>query len=182
MPGPTTYAALLRGINLGARNRVAMADLRKLLEDLGAEDVTTYLQSGNAVLKSSVRSTAKLRKEIEQGISRELGLDITVLLRTGPQLADVLSANPFTAGATDPKTLYVTFLAGAPDPGRVEGIDPSDFEPDEFRVIGEEAHLHFPNGYGQSKLSNAFFEKRLGVAATTRNWNTVTKLAELTGA
>jgi uncharacterized protein (DUF1697 family) len=173
-----TYVALLRGINLGARNKVSMANLRALVESAGGEDVSTYVQSGNVVFESSV-SAADLTRGIEQQIKRDLGLDVTVLVRTKAQLAKVLVGNPFAGGGTDPKKLHVTFLADAPDRDRVREIEAKPFEPDEFHVAGLEVYLHCPNGYGRSKLSNMYFEKQLDVPATTRNWNTVTNLVEL---
>jgi uncharacterized protein (DUF1697 family) len=174
-----TYVALLRGINLGARNKVSMADLRTLFLGLGSEDVETYVQSGNVVFKSGDTDVAKLTETIEQKIRRDLGLSVAVLLRTDAQLANLVAANPFAANADDPRALHVTFLAERPERARVRAIDAKQFEPDEFRVIGPEVYLYCPDGYGRSKLSNAYFEKQLGVAATTRNWNTVTKLTEL---
>jgi uncharacterized protein (DUF1697 family) len=175
------YVALLRGINLGARNKVSMADLRALFAALGAVDVATYVQSGN-VLFSSTDSAGKLTEAIEKRIRSDLGIEVAVLLRTQPQLAKVLARNPFADDVSDPTKLHVTFLADKPDPARVRKLDPALAEPDEFRVSGQEVYLHTPNGYGRSKLSNAHFEKQLDVRATTRNWRTVTKLAELTGA
>jgi uncharacterized protein (DUF1697 family) len=175
----TTYVALLRGVNLGARNKVSMADLRTLIESLGAEDVQTYVQSGNVVFKSRVRSAAKLAGDIEQRIGRELGLEIRVVLRTDKQLAKIVAGNPFAASQSEGTKLHVTFLAEAPKASLTRGLEPEAFEPDEFQVKGREVYLPTPKGYGRSKLSNAYFEKKLGVAGTTRNWNTVTKLAEL---
>lgn len=176
-----TYVALLRGINLGARNKVSMPDLRALFANLGAEDVATYVQSGNVVFRSA-DSPGKLTEAIEKRIRHDLGLDVTVLLRTQRQLAKVFTANPFADDAVDPTKLHVTFLADKPDRARIRKLDPTLAEPDEFRVIGQEVYLHLPNGYGRSKLSNAYFEKQLDVRATTRNWRTVTKLAELASA
>jgi uncharacterized protein (DUF1697 family) len=176
-----TYVALLRGINLGARNKVSMVDLRALLADLGAEDVATYVQSGNVVFRSA-NNPGKLTDAIEKQIRRDLGLDVTVLVRTQRQLAKLAAANPFAHDVSDPTKLHVTFLADKPDQARVRKLDPTLFKPDELRVIGQEVYLHCPNGYGRSKLSNAYFEKQLDVRATTRNWRTVTKLAELAGA
>jgi uncharacterized protein (DUF1697 family) len=173
-----TYVALLRGINLGARNKVAMADLRTLIEDLGGEDVVTYVQSGNVVFKSRV-GPAKLADAVEKRIKRDLGLGVTVLLRTKPQLSKVLAGNPFASREGDPLKLHVTFLAEAPDRDRVRKVEANQFEPDEFHVARQEVYLFCPNGYGRSKLSNAYFEKQLDVRATTRNWKTVTKLVEL---
>jgi uncharacterized protein (DUF1697 family) len=173
---PQTYVALLRGINLGSRNKVSMPDLRTLFTDLGAEDVTTYVQSGNVVFKTS-GSQPELIHAIEERIKRDLGLSVTVLLRTKAQLATILAGNPFAK--RKPTELHVTFLADSPSRAGVRELATRDFEPDEFRVVGREVYLRCPNGYGKSKLSNAYLEKALDVAATTRNWRTVTKLAEL---
>jgi uncharacterized protein (DUF1697 family) len=171
-----TYVALLRGINLGRHKKVSMQELRALFGSLGAEDVATYVQSGNVVFRSA-DAPGKLIEAIEKRIRRDLGLDVTVLLRARPQLAKVVSGNPF--GRRELTKLHVTFLAEKPDRTRVRELDPDISKPDEFRVVGQEIYLCCPNGYGRSKLSNAYFEKQLGVAATTRNWRTVTKLAEL---
>ena len=174
------YVALLRGINLGARNKIAMADLRDLFQALEAEDVTTYLQSGNVAFASR-SGRAELSRQIERRIAQDLGLDIKVLLRTDGELAKLVAANPF-ATQTDPVKLHVTFLADAPAAARVRALDGQRFEPDEFRIAGPHVYLHTPQGYGRTKLNNTYFEKHLGVAATTRNWRTVTNLAELTQA
>jgi uncharacterized protein (DUF1697 family) len=175
-----TYVALLRGINLGARNKIAMQDLRTLFESLGAEEVSTYVQSGNVVFKSSAGPVG-LVEQIEAAIRRDLGLEVTALVRTGAQMTKVASQNPFARGKrrVQPTALHVTFLAEKPDGVSVRTLDTSRAGSDELRVVGQEIYLHTPNGYGRSKLSNAFFEKHLGVAATTRNWKTVTALAEL---
>jgi uncharacterized protein (DUF1697 family) len=181
MPRARTYVALLRGINLGSRKRVSMPDLQALFASLGAEDVVTYVQSGNVVFTSS-DGAEKLIAALERRIRRDLGLTVTVLLRTQPQLAKVLAGNPFAKRVKEASKLHVTFLAEKPDRSLVSDLDPEPAAPDEFRVVGQEVYLHCPNGYGRSKLTNAYFEKQLGVAATTRNWNTVTKLAELASA
>jgi uncharacterized protein (DUF1697 family) len=154
-----------------------MPELRTLFSALGADDVETYVQSGNVVFKSA-DEPGKLIASIEKRIRRDLGLNVTVLVRTGAELAKVVNANPF-APARQPAALHVTFLAEKPARFRAVTLDPSRSEPDEFRLLGREVYLHCPNGYGRSKLTNAYFEKQLGVAATTRNWKTVTKLAQL---
>jgi len=177
-----TYVALLRGVNLGARNKVSMADLRALFADLGHEDVATYVQSGNIIFKSQITDAAKLAGEIERRIDRDLGLTITVLLRTKAQLAKVASGNPFAGSESEPTKLHVTFLADAPGRARVRELEAAQSGPDEFRVVGKEIYLHTPQGYGRTKFSGGYFEKQLGVAATTRNWRTVTKLVELAAA
>jgi uncharacterized protein (DUF1697 family) len=173
-----TWVALLRGINLGARNRISMPDLRQLFADLGAEDVTTYVQSGNVVFHSS-GSGAGLTRKIEAEIQRRLGLEVAVLLRTQSQLKKLVDGSEFAERESDPAKLHVTFLEARPERSRVRALEEKSFEPDEFHVAGDAVYLYCPNGYGRSKLSNAFFEKQLGVAATTRNWRTVTALAEL---
>ncbi len=172
------YVALLRGINLGARNKISMADLRELFGRLDADDVTTYVQSGNVVFKSRAER-GELVRAIEQRIARDVGLEIIVLLRTSAELAKVVADNPFAKSQSDPVKLHVTFLAETPAPARVRALDPKVFEPDEFHIAGSDIYLHTPNGYGKSKLSNAYFERQLGVAGTSRNWKTVTTLAAL---
>ena len=176
------YAALLRAINLGSRNKISMPDLRRLFEDgLGADDVATHVQSGNVVFRVPERTAAKVESAIEKRIADDFGLDIKVLVRTKAQLAQVVAASPF-ADSADLSKVHVTFLVDKPGGERVSGIDPSTFAPDEFAVIGREVHLHCPNGYGRSKLNNAFFEKKLALPGTTRNWRTVTTLADMTAA
>jgi uncharacterized protein (DUF1697 family) len=177
---PKTYVALLRGINLGSKKRISMPDLRALFTSLGGEDVTTYVQSGNVVFRSA-EGSEKLIAAIERRIRRDLGQTVTVLLRTKPQLAKAVAGNPFAKRVQDPTKLHVTFLAETPNRSRVRRLDAKHGEPDEFRVVGREVYLHCPNGYGRSKLTNAYFEQGLGLAATTRSWKSVTKLAELTG-
>jgi uncharacterized protein (DUF1697 family) len=176
-----SWVALLRGINLGARNKVSMAALKELFADLGAEDVETYVQSGNVLFRSS-GARDELVRAVETEIEKRLGLQVTVLLRTDAELAKLVADNPFAEGEPDPVKLHVTFLAERPDRSRTAALDEEQFAPDRFRVTRDAVYLHCPNGYGRSKLSNAYFEKQLRVAATTRNWRTVTTLAERAGA
>jgi uncharacterized protein (DUF1697 family) len=168
----------MRGINLGRRNRVSMPELRKLFTGLGAEKVVTYVQSGNVVFESD-DAPGKLVAAIERRIRRDLGLNVTVMLRTKAQLRKILAGNPFSGDVKEPTKLHVTFLAKKPTREGLRKLDPGLSAPDEFRVVGREIYLNCPKGYGRSKLSNAYFEKQLGMAATTRNWRTVTKLAAL---
>jgi uncharacterized protein (DUF1697 family) len=173
--------ALLRGINVGKHRRVAMADLRGLLEELGYEDVTTYLQSGNVVLTSEL-AAAELEHELEQAIEARLGVDPPVLVRTRDELAAVVARDPFGDVADDPKRYLVSFLSAEPDPARVRTLEEIEIAPDRFVVSGREIYAWHPNGLQRSRLAPALTDKRLGVTATARNWNTVTKLLALADA
>ena len=173
----TTWVALLRGINLGSRKRISMADLRALFETLGLDAIRTYVVSGNVVFESQRRARAVLAGDIERAIESTLGHDVTVVLRTGPELARIVAANPFPNA--DIATLYVTFLGDTPPRDRVGALEEVSIGGDEFAVRGTEVYLHVPNGYGRSKLNNETLERRLGVAGTTRNWRTTTTLAEM---
>jgi uncharacterized protein (DUF1697 family) len=177
-----TYAALLRGINVGRNKRIGMADLRSLVEGLGHESVRTHLQSGNIVFDSRKRSARPLETAIEQAIAAELDMDVTVMVRRADELAAVVDASPFAGRTDDPKKIHVAFLSQAPKAAAVKGLGGDEFAPDELEVIGREAHLLYPNGYARTNLTNAVLEKRLGVRATSRNWRTVKALAELTSA
>jgi uncharacterized protein (DUF1697 family) len=172
-----TYVSLLRGVNVGGRNQVAMAALRDLYAALGHRDVTTYVQSGNVVSSTSTRRAADVEQSVEGAIAEQLGLDVVVLVRTPSQLTGVVAANPFAVRQPDPTKLFVTFLRDAPAPAVAAAIDPDRFAPDVFAVSGREVYLHCPGGYGNTKINNNYFEKQLGVSATTRNWKTVGHLA-----
>ena len=178
-PKTTAYAALLRGVNLGARNRIAMADLRSIVEELGAEDVSTYVQSGNVVLRSTL-GPDRLAARIEEGIRRALGMDVPVLVRSGRRLGALVRGNPFAGPKVDLKTLHVTFLGAKPDAERLGELRRESFDPEALALVGADLCLSCPAGYGRTKIGNALVERRLGVPATTRNWRTVTALAELT--
>ncbi|MPZ64856.1 MAG: DUF1697 domain-containing protein [Pseudonocardiaceae bacterium] len=175
----TSYVALLRGVNVGGRQQVPMAELRAMLGSLGHTDVTTYLNSGNAVFSNARDDVDGLAREIEERIERDLGIGVTVILRTGSQLAAAIDANPYPAATADPKTLHVGFMSAAPDPERLSGIDQGGFGPDESTLGDGVVYLHYPNGAGRSKLTTDVLERRLGVRITARNWNTVTKLLDL---
>jgi uncharacterized protein (DUF1697 family) len=177
----TKLVALLRGVNVAGRT-LGMADLRRLFVDLGHTDVATYLQSGNVIFTPAAGPRSRLSAAIEQRIAAELDLTVTVLVRSGKDLAQVVAGNPFTSRSADPATLHVTFLADRPGADRVKHLEAPSGVPDELSLAGREVYLHCPNGYGRTKLNNSFFERRLGVAATTRNWRTVTTLHELAAA
>jgi uncharacterized protein (DUF1697 family) len=172
----TVYVAMLRGINVGGHAKVAMADLRASFAEMGFDDVESYIQSGNVVFRSS-KSPVTLPSTIERTLDAAFGHGIKVVVRTHAQLVAVVGHNPLLGGRRDAAKLHVSFLASKPAPSRVGALDTGGFLPDEFLVSEREVYLHCPGGYGRTKLNNAFFERALGVVATTRTWNTVTTLA-----
>jgi uncharacterized protein (DUF1697 family) len=174
MASVTTYAALLRGINVGGNKKVPMADLRAVLEGLGYDDVATILQSGNAVFRSRKKVEAVT---IERAINARFGFDVAVLLRTADELAGVVAANPFPEALEEPKNLHVWFLSG--EPGALD-LDADTIAPDQVAAGGRELYVWYANGMAPSKLGRHLHEGTLGLVATARNWNTVTKLVALT--
>ncbi|WFE38656.1 DUF1697 domain-containing protein [Micromonospora sp. WMMD998] len=174
------YAALLRGVNVGT-TRLAMADLRRVVADLGHTDVKTYLQSGNVVLSSPPARAETLAEGIAKRLADELGLRVPVLVRDGGELAAVVAANPYAGRQDDPTRVLVTFLSAAPEPARVGELAVPAGEDLEYAVTGREVHLHYRTGnYGRTKFTTAYLEKKLGVVATARNWKSVLALRDLT--
>ena len=169
--------ALLRGINIGPRQRVSMPELRELLEGLGYTDVQTLVQSGNVVFTSRA-APATLEKKLEQEIEKQLGVDPKVVVRTRDELEAAIDANPFDV-PKDPKNLHVTFLSGKPDAAAVKKLEAADVGPDELVFAGREIYILYGNGMGRSELAKQLGRAKLGAAATDRNWNTVTKLLEM---
>ncbi|RAO14468.1 DUF1697 domain-containing protein [Micromonospora noduli] len=176
----TRYVALLRGVNVGT-TRLAMADLRRIVTDLGHEDVKTYLQSGNVAFGSTVRDAEKLAVGIARALTDELALTVPVLVRSGRELAAIAGGNPYADREDDPTRLLVAFLATAPKKSTVDSLAVPGGENVSFTVTGREVFLHYVDGgYGRSKFTNAYLEKKLGVVATSRNWKSVRALAEMT--
>lgn len=151
-----------------------MADLRTVFAEAGAENVSSYIQSGNVVFTHRTRSPDKLGGDLEKRIETVTGLAVPVYLRTGQEWEAVIAANPFPAA--EPTTLHVAFLNGEPDSAAADTIDREAFAPEEFAVVGRQVYLHLPNGMARTKLPQAL--EALG-PPTIRNWRTVTKLAEL---
>jgi uncharacterized protein (DUF1697 family) len=176
-----SYVAMLRGINVSGHNRIKMKDLEATFVALGHSDVITYIQSGNVRFRSLADSSAEVAAGIEHGIERDFGITVRVLLRTKDELGKVVAGNPFLSQGASPAKLHVTFLADAPDQELLHQLEGKKAEPDEFHLAGREVYLHCPQGYGRTKLNNSFWERRLRAEATTRNWNTVTKLLQLAG-
>ena len=176
----TTFIALLRAINVGGNRTISMADLREVLTAAGCENVTTYIQSGNVVFTHPGRSRDALAGALAKQIETATGFAVPVVLRTADEWAAVVRDNPFGGG--DPAKLHVAFLGGHPTAEAIaasEAIDPAAFAPETFVLRGREVYLHLPGGVGRAKLTAGL--RPLLASATTRNWRTVLKLAELAG-
>ncbi|MCK9926651.1 DUF1697 domain-containing protein [Frankia sp. Mgl5] len=178
------YAALLRGINVAGKAKVRMPDLRRIFEDLGNRDIQTYLQSGNVVF--SAPPEAGDAQEVAAGIRRkmisDLDVDVAILLRTGAELTEIVAASPFLDREEDYTKLHVTFLDQVPGEAAVDRFTVPAGESGIPAIIGRNVYLHCPDGYGRTRLSNVYIEKKLGTVGTTRNWKTVLRLCELAAA
>ncbi|HEX6200704.1 MAG TPA: DUF1697 domain-containing protein [Thermoanaerobaculia bacterium] len=175
-----TFIALLRAVNLGPRNKVAMADLRGLLTELGMEDPRTLLQSGNLVFRSNPSKTAELEGLLEVEAEARLGLKTDFFVRTAEEWRTVVQGNPFPEEAeSDPGHLLVFALKEAPKPAAVKALQEAIRGREVVRGKGRHAYVVYPDGIGRSRLTNAVIEKHLGSRGTGRNWNTVLKLQAL---
>ena len=178
--GPTDVnIALLRGINVGGKNRLPMKDLAAMFVDAGCEDVRTYIQSGNVVFRTEPTRGEDISSLISASILSRFGYQVHVVARRARELEAIVQANPFVEGGAETDKLHVAFLADPPDAEHVEALDPNRSPPDEFAVRGREIYLHCPNGLARSKLTNSYFDSRLSTISTMRNWKTVRKLLEL---
>ncbi len=172
------YVSLLRGVNVTGYRPVPMARLATLIRNLGYSDVRTYLQSGNVVFGSESDNAARIGGSIETAIEREFGFPVTVIMRRPADLKKIIAGSPFIRRqGVDERYLHVTFLRSRAEPALIKSlVAPDKKSPDEFKIAGSEVYVHCPGGYGRTKISNTFFEKKLNVAATTRNWRTVNAL------
>jgi uncharacterized protein (DUF1697 family) len=173
----TRFVVLLRAVNVGGRT-LSMAALRDACETSGCTDVQTYIQSGNAVLTASTRSASTVERDVHDAIAAETGMDVTVLVRTTGEMQKIVASNPFVGPGVEARRLHVIFLARQPKASAESAVDAAKHAPERFRIAGREVYLDLPSGHGTSKLVPAVV-RAVGVPATTRNWNTVTKLADL---
>ncbi|ATW51330.1 DUF1697 domain-containing protein [Streptomyces peucetius] len=176
------YAALLRGINVGGGRKVPMAELRAVLSGLGHGDVVTYLQSGNAVFSSEESDEDVLAAGLEQAIEEAFGFRVDTLVRSGAYLRAVADACPFPAASLQGRQLHVTFFSEPVGADRFASVDAAAHLPEEFRLGDRALYLYAPDGLGRSKLAATLSRPGplKGVVATSRNWNTVVKLVEMT--
>ena len=177
-----TYISILRGINVGGKKKIIMAELAKLYEELKFLNVTTYIQSGNVIFNSDSNISNKSISElIVNAIVKKYAFDVPVLVRAIDEFENIIKLNPFISQKDiDLEKLHVTFLEDEPAKEKTDKIKSlDDFSPDKFIIIEKEIYLYCPVDNGSTKLSNIFFESKLKVKATTRNWKTVNKLFEL---
>jgi len=158
-----------------------MKDLASIFEGAGCGSVATYIQSGNVLFEASSALARRIPTLVEKAILERFGYRVPVVTRTGDEIRKVVRGNPFLRGGADAGTLHVAFLAGAPTGAKVKALDPDRSPPDEFAVRGREIYLRCPNGFARTKLTNAYFDSKLGTTSTVRNWKTVEALLELAG-
>jgi uncharacterized protein (DUF1697 family) len=174
-----TYIAMLRGINVSGQKKIKMADFKNHLQELNFTDVQSYIQSGNAVFKYKKSALKSLENKIAKKILVEYGFDVIVIVKTPNELKDVLKNNPFVKDK-DLNRVYVTFLSDEPAIDNIEKLKGVDHSPEEYVLKGKTVYLYLPHGYGKAKMSNNYFENKLKVNATSRNWKTVNKFSEMT--
>jgi uncharacterized protein (DUF1697 family) len=175
----TTFVAFLRAINLGKQRRVPMAELRATLANAGYTEVSTYLQSGNAVFSSRARTPDAVERALEKAVTRDFGIAVDVVVRTAIDLAKIARSNPLLKGGGDAANLHVAFLKSRPPAAAARALAGHERGRDEFVLRGSELYLRYPDGVARSRMSTPVFERTLATPATVRTWKVVTKLAEL---
>lgn len=175
-----TYIAVLRGINVSGHNIIKMDALRKLFEDSGYGYVRTYIQSGNVIFANVKTAAEKLEKNISEKILNTFGYDVPVIVRDLNEIKKLIKDNPFTKNAgQDLKNLYAILLSNEPAKESTGKIPEVPNDSTIYLIKGKTVYLYCPGGYGNTKLTNAFFEKHLRVMATARNWKTICELAKI---
>ena len=178
----TTYISMLRGINVGGHNKIKMDILKQLYIELGYINVQTYIQSGNVIFQTLDTNTANLAKSIAKQILEVTRFEVPVLVLKLEELKQTVENNPFTLDSTkNAASFHITFLSAIPDTTNVEKLESSDYGEDQFKLQDKIIYVYCPTGYGNTKLTNTFFENKLKVTATCRNWKTVNELVRLAG-
>lgn len=171
--------ALLRGINVGGRNRLPMKELAAMFVEAGCYDVRTYIQSGNVLFRSEPALVEEVPSIVSMAILNRFGFEPPIITRSAQEFADVGLSNPFIAAGADTDKLHVVFLADQPDAASAAALDPDRSPGDEFALVGRQVYLHCPDGFARTRLTNSYFDSGLSTTSTTRNWRTVVKLLEL---
>ena len=179
--GEQRYVALLRGVNVGGKNRLPMADLRDIFTAAGCAAVQTYIQSGNVMFEVEQDLAERVPEVVTRAIRRQFGYETAVVMRSGEELRRVVASNPFDTSG-DPRFLQVAFLEDTPGAEAVSRLDPQRSPPDAFAVRGRNVYLHYPSGVARSKLTNEYLAAQLQTASTMRNWRTVLKLLKMVDA
>ncbi len=175
-----TYISILRGINVSGQKLIKMEALKKSYESLGFQNVTTYVQSGNVVFKTSETEPEKSEQLIYNQIEKDFGFEVPVIVLTAEKLKQVIDHNPFVIDpAKDPAFLHITFLSSKPESFDRSKIEEKKQDGEEISFTDEVIYLYCPNGYGRTKLNNNFLESKLKVTATTRNWKTANELLKI---
>lgn len=176
---PARYAALLRGVNVGGANKIAMASLADLFLQAGCRNVQTYIQSGNVVFAAQPKVALAAVSAVCSAVQQQFGFQTQIVLRSLEEMERIAASHPFFRDDEELGKFHVVFLADAPSPERIAALDPQRSPPDQFKVLGKEVYLYMPNGMARTKLSNAYFDSKLKTVSTVRNWRTVQKLLEL---
>ncbi len=173
--------AILRGINVGGKRKILMADLKQLFKKMGLNPVKTYIQSGNVIFHSKAHETVdQLAKKIEDAVAAKYGFFVPVIVLTAKELEVCIEKNPyFQEDDVDINRLHLTMLKKEPTHEDIASSASLQSGPDKFTINGKNVFIYCADKYHKSKLTNRFFENKLKVPATTRNWKTVLKLAEL---
>jgi uncharacterized protein (DUF1697 family) len=174
-----TTIALFRGINVGGKGRLPMKELVPVLEGVGLREIRTYIQSGNVVFRGPATDRGHLARTIGAAVRKSHGFEPAVLLINPGRLEKALQANPFPEGEAAGSTLHLGFLASVPPRPDLPGLERLRAPGERFLLKGDVFYLHAPDGIGRSKLANGA-ERLLGVPMTSRNWNTLSKLREMT--
>ncbi|MGE0561414.1 MAG: DUF1697 domain-containing protein [Flavobacteriales bacterium] len=175
-----SYVALLRGINVSGQKLIKMAELKTMFEKLGFENVATYIQSGNVVFSSGEKEVLRIQQKIKQGILKSFGFDVDVQVLDAHKLKIITENHSFLEGNEEQlKFIYYTLLAEKPKDDLVDELNQLEQTIEFFKITDEVIYCFYPNGYGNAKWHNVFFEKKLKVSCTTRNYNTMLKLTEL---
>ena len=170
---------LLRAVNVSGRNVIRMEALRRLCETLELVNPQTHIQSGN-IICGVKRGSATFARRLEEALLHEHNVTTNVIFRTAAEMKEVIARNPFSGRAdVAPNRLMVSFLAADPGPAAHDNIRKLPAGPEEVHLLGREVYIYFPDGSGQSKLTQAALDRALKVSGTARNWNTVNKLLEL---
>jgi len=175
-----TYITMLRGVNMTGHNTIKMTRLAEMFRQLGYSDAETYIQSGNIVFSCRNSRIDEVSSAIRKAILSEFSLDIAVITRTPDEIKKIIAVNPFLEEpGFDPSKMAVVFLELKPSEEQILKVAGIDYPPDKFRIIGSEIYIYCPNGFGKTKLYTNFFEAKMKVTGTARNWTTVNKLLEM---